>query len=573
MSLARGEGPSDERDGTAGAGRPDAPPPPVDGRDLADMAEAASALLDAHKHIANALNVFPVPDGDTGTNMSMTMSAVADAARREAGGGSSAEAVSRAMARIALMEGRGNSGVILSQFFRGLSEGLSGRESFDSGDMASALEAAAERSYGAVVEPVEGTMLTVIAAAAAEARRSADAGLGLAPALESVCEVAADTVEATEDMLPVLKEAGVVDSGGYGIQVILNGMAIRAAGGSVSGVEVPVPGGAPEAAVALSEEFLERTEHVGFGYCTQLLVRAAEGEGAEPDLGEIRRRAGELASSVVVVGDAELVKIHVHTERPDEMVDYAGTLGEIIDRSVQDMDAQRVEFAAAHRGAAADPGQVSLLAVCAGPGLSAVFAEQGAYEVVAGGPTMNPSVRDMAEAIDRCPSAAAMVLPNDGNVVATARQAAELASKPALVVPTETVQQGVAAAIAFDPGSEPDANLEMMAEAAGEVISASVTIATRDVTLDGVRAEAGGYIGVLDGALAAAGPSLSRVLDELLAAAGVDEDHLVTLYRGEPVSDEESAAELARLKERFGDAEFDLIVGGQPHYHYLVSIE
>ena len=573
MSAARAQGPLDVGDGTAGAGRVAAPPSRIDGRDLADLVEAADQLLGTHKRIANALNVFPVPDGDTGTNMSMTMNAVAGAARREAEQGPSAEAVARAMARIALMEGRGNSGVILSQFFRGLSEGLSGLESFDAGELAGALEAAAERSYGAVGEPVEGTMLTVIASAAAEARRSADAGLAVAPTLETARAAAEATVEATEEMLAVLKEAGVVDSGGYGIQVILTGMSIRAAGGSVSGVEVPVPGGAPETAVALSEEFLERTEHVGFGYCTQLLVSASDGGGAEPDLGEIRRRAGELASSVVVVGDADLVKIHVHTERPDEMVEYAGTLGEIIDRSIEDMDAQRTEFAAAHRGAAADPGQVSLLAVCAGPGLAGVFAEQGAYEVVAGGPTMNPSVRVMAEAIDRAPADAAIVLPNDGNVVATARQAADLASKRALVVPTETVQQGVAAAVSFDPDSDPDDNLEVMVEAAGEVRSASVTIATRDVTLDGVRARAGGYIGVLDGALAAAGPSLSAVLDELLAAAGVDDDKLVTLYRGEPVTEAESAAEVARLRDRFGDAEFDLIAGGQPHYHYLVSIE
>ena len=571
MNAAREQRSLEEGDGTAGTGRPAAPPARLDGRDLADMAEAADQLLDAHKRIANALNVFPVPDGDTGTNMSMTMNAVAGAARREAEQGPSAEAVARAMARMALMEGRGNSGVILSQFFRGLSEGLSGLDSFDAGDMSGALEAAAERSYGAVGEPVEGTMLTVIAAAAAAARRSADAGLALAPALESARAAAEETVEATEEMLAVLKEAGVVDSGGYGVQVILTGMSVRAAGGSVSGVEVPVPGGAPDAAVELSEDFLERTEHVGFGYCTQLLVSAADGGGAEPDLGEIRRRAGELASSVVVVGDADLVKIHVHTERPDEMVEYAETLGDILDRSIQDMDAQRTEFAAAHR--AADPGQVSLLAVCAGPGLAGVFAEQGAYEVVAGGPTMNPSVRVMAEAIDRSPADVAIVLPNDGNVVATARQAADLAAKRALVVPTETVQQGVAAAVSFDPDSDPDDNLEMMAEAVGEVTSASVTIATRDVTLDGVRARAGGYIGVLDGALAAAGPSLSAVLYELLAAAGVDDDKLVTLYRGEPVSEAESAAEVARLMERFGGAEFDLVAGGQPHYHYLVSVE
>ena len=546
---------------------------PMGGRGLAGMARAATSLLEAHSHLANALNVFPVPDGDTGTNMLLTMRAVAEAALHEASAGPTAESVARAMARSALMEARGNSGVILSQFFRGIAEGLEGRDTFDSCDLARALEAAADRSYGAVGEPVEGTMLTVIAEAAAEARRSATGGNDICSTLEAVCTAAERTVEATEGMLPVLTEAGVVDSGGYGVLVILTGMSICAAGRSVAGVTVPVPGGTPDASIALSQEFLDRTEHAGFGHCTQLLVRTLQQGDGEPDLEGIRRRAGELASSVVVVGDAELVKIHVHTDTPDEIVAFAGGLGEIIDRSIQDMDVQRTEFASGHRRESASQGNTSLLAVSIGDGLAGVFSELGSYEVVSGGPTMNPSVRDLVDAIERAPADRVIVLPNDGNVVATAEQAASVAAKKVLIVPTESVQQGVAAALAMDTEKSAEANAGAMIEAVAEVRSGSVTIATRDVTLNGIRTNAGRFIGVLDGKLVASGTSLLPVLEDLLVSVEVGEEDLVTLYRGSPISEEDSVDHVARLRERFEETEIDVVAGGQPHYHYLVSVE
>ena len=574
MGVVRGEGPLDTCNETTAAGYSQSRSRWVDGRDLARMVVGGLELLESHSHIVNALNVFPVPDGDTGTNMSLTMRAVAESACQQAEREPRAESVARAMARRALMEARGNSGVILSQFFRGLSEGLSGRDRFGASHLASALEAATERSYGAVGEPVEGTMLTVISAAAGEARRSVDAGLPILEAMDSVCDVVEKTVEATEGMLPVLTEAGVVDSGGFGIQLIMRGMAIRLGGGSVSGVEVPVPGGGTlGSAVALNQAFLDRTDHIGFGYCTQLLVRADCTEGGEPDLERIRRRAGEMASSVVVVGDAELVKIHVHTEQPNSMVAFAQTVGEVIERNVQDMDQQRSEFATAHRVGSPQQGSVSLVVVALGAGFARVFAELGCTEVVSGGPTMNPSVKDIAEAIERAPAEAVIVLPNEGNVIATAVQAAEISPKDVLVVSTTSVQQGVAAALAFDASADLESNSAAMSSAPGEVRSAGVTIATRHVTLHGVRAVEGDYIGLLDGELAASGDSLSEVLDALMIAAGVSGDDLVTLFRGEQVSESESGAEISRLQSRFDGAEFELVEGGQPHYHYQISIE
>ncbi len=546
----------------------------VGGTRLAVMVGAGSDLLEAHSHIVNALNVFPVPDGDTGTNMSLTMRAVADAARQQvAEGHIKVHEVARAMARRSLMEARGNSGVILSQFFRGLSEGLSDLEDFEARDLANALSAATKRSYGGVGEPVEGTMLTVIAATATEASASAAHDATVTDVLSAVNETVERTVAATQAMLPVLAEAGVVDAGGFGVQLILRGMTLGLAGEPTEGVQVPVPGGAViDSTVALRSAFLDKADHGGFGFCTQLLVDTGA-QGVEPDLSKIRHRVGELANSVVVVGDAELVKIHAHTGEPDVLTAYAETLGNVVDRSAQDMDAQETEFAAGHRAVARPVGSVSFVAVASGEGLIALFADLGACEVIDGGRTKNPSVKDIAEAIDRAPAREVIVIPNDGNVVPAAMQAAELSDKNAGVAATTTIQQGVAAALAFNAEGDVRSNLATMELAYKAIKSGEVTAASRDVTLDGVATIAGQFIGLLDGKLISSGPTLSDVLDAVIEAANVGDDDIVTLFRGEPVSEQEAGTELARISDRFADAEFELVNGDQPYYHYLLSIE
>ncbi len=548
---------------------------PVDGRHFADMVSAGSDLLQSHLHIVNALNVFPVPDGDTGTNMSLTMRAVADAARQQVDEGQTqVHDIARAMARRALMEARGNSGVILSQFFRGVSEGLDGLASFGPGHLADALDAATERSYGGVGEPVEGTMLTVIAAAAEEARASASADRSVSEALDAVCERVEETVAATQTILPVLAEAGVVDAGGFGVQLILQGMALQFSGRPIDGVQVPVPGGAEVgSAVSIHNVFLDQADHGGFGFCTQVLVDTTGQDGAEPDLEDIRRRVGEIAVSVVVVGDAELVKIHAHTAEPEVLVGYTESLGTVVDQSAQDMDEQETEFSASHRAVARPVGSVSLVAVASGEGLIALFADLGAYEVVVGGRTTNPSVKDIAEAVGRAPTPEVVVLPNDGNVAPAARQAAEMSEKVVGVATTTSIQQGVAAALAFNAEADVRANLAAMETAVAAVKSGEVTTASRDVTLDGITAVSGEFIGILDGAMVVTGPELSDVLDAVIDAAGAGQDELVTVFRGQPVTEQEADAELARLVARFDGVEFELVDGGQPYYHYVLSIE
>jgi DAK2 domain fusion protein YloV len=548
----------------------------VNGQRLADMVGAASDLLESHSHIVNALNVFPVPDGDTGTNMSLTMRAVAAAAREQASTGPEGGVgdVARAMARRALMEARGNSGVILSQFFRGISEGFDGLTSFGPADLAKALTVATERSYGGVGEPVEGTMLTVIAAAADQARVSASAGMTVPDALEAVCERARETVAATQAMLPVLAEAGVVDAGGFGVQLILRGMTLQLAGEQVEGVEVPVPGGAVvDSNVALRSAFLDQADHGGFGFCTQILVDVTGAEVAGPDLGDVRLAVGRLASSVVVVGDAELVKIHAHTAEPDELIAYAESLGLVIDSSAQDMDEQETAFSAGHRTVTRTVGNISLVAMASGNGLIALFTDLGTFEVIDGGRTKNPSVKDIAEAIERAPTRDVIVLPNDNNVVPAARQAADLSGKNVGIVPTVSIQQGVAAALALNSEADLDSNTAAMVSAVAAVRSGEVTIASRDVTLDGITTVTGAFIGILDGTLVASGPGLSAVLDGLIRESGAGDDDLITLFRGKPVAEPDAAREMARLVDQFDGVEFELVDGGQPHYHYLLSIE
>jgi dihydroxyacetone kinase-like predicted kinase len=274
-----------------------------------------------------------------------------------------------------------------------------------------------------------------------------------------------------------------------------------------------------------------------------------------------------------VVGDAELVKIHAHTPAPDDLIAYAKSLGRVIDSSAQDMDEQETAFSAGHRAITRPVGNISLVAVASGTGLIALFADLGAFEVIDGGRTKNPSVKDITDAIERAPTRDVVVLPNDGNVVPAARQAADLSDKNVGIALTVSIQQGVAAALALNTEADLDSNIGAMASAVAAVRSGEVTIASRDVTLDGITTVTGEFIGILDGTLVASGPDLSAVLDGVIRESGAADDDLITLFRGEPVTDHDADIELTRLADRFDAVEFELVDGGQPYYHYLLSFE
>ena len=338
-----------------------------------------------------------------------------------------------------------------------------------------------------------------------------------------------------------------------------------------------MPGGtAVNFTVALKQAFLDGADHGGHGYCIQLLVSTKEADCSAPDLPNLERvrsRVAEMATSTVVVGDADLIKVHAHAADPRPLVDYAKSLGDLIDQSVQDMDRQESEFSAGHRSNSRPVGDISLVAVASGRGLAALFIDLGACEVVAGGRTKNPSVKDISEAIERAPTQAVIVLPNDGNVIPAAEQAAAVSTKTVGIAPTTSVQQGVAAALALNAMADIGPNLTAMRSAAAAIRCAEVTIGARDVRLDGVNVVAGEFIGVLDGRLIVSDPSAPAVVDALMDAAAVGEDDLVTLYRGEPLPPGDAEAEMERLTARHPKTEFEMVDGGQPHYHYLISIE
>ena len=541
-----------------------------DGDDLRAMFTAATELFQHNVDLLNRLNVFPVPDGDTGTNMYLTLvDTLSQDAERE---NVSAREVAVSMARGALWGAKGNSGVILSQFFKGLAAGLDNSEDFGPAEFAHALQLARDFAYKAVGQPREGTMLTVLrytADAALEAGDSTD----MAALLEPVSEAARRAVALTPTMLPVLRQAGVVDAGGHGVLVILEGLRMWAAGETPLEEELPPPDaiGVGEDVGTVSDEFLEAVEEEEFGYCTQLLI---EGEGLDSD--GVRERMNEMARSAVVVGDAAALKVHVHVEDPGPVISFAVSLGTLSQVKIESMDEQHREFYADRReqdAPAVSEAPAAIVAVARGDGIEAVFRSIGAAGILAGGDTMNPSVGQILEAVEAAPSDNVIFLPNNGNIVQAARQAAAISEKNMHVVPSTSIPQGVAALLEFNPHKPTDETAADMELGLSNVRTGEVCLAVRQVELNGVAVEEGQVIGILDRELVAAGDAPSDVLLALLERAEVEEGQLVTLYYGDPITEEEAEQAAAAVEDAIPGVELETVDGGQPYYHYVVSIE
>ena len=534
----------------------------LSGDDLRAMFASAAALLERNMESVNALNVFPVPDGDTGTNMFLTLRAVVDGAGPA--DGAPASQVASAMARAALMGARGNSGVILSQLFKGFETGLAGAAECGPQELAAAYASARDLAYRSVAEPVEGTMLTVMSSVADAARGAVDAGAGVDEMGRAVHDAAVDAVARTPTMLKVLRDAGVVDAGGQGLAVILAAARAYVSGETVE-VAAPEPVGVEGATGAVASSFLDSVDEMGYGYCTQLLV---EGQGLDVD--EMRGLMAAMAASPVVVGDDTMLKIHVHAEDPGPVISLAVSRGVVSDVSITNMDEQHADFSRERRE---DAAAVGMVAVALGDGMEAVFRGLGVIGVVAGGDTMNPSVQELKDAAERANAEAVVLLPNNRNVVPAAEQAAESAGKPVYVVPTKSMPQGVAAALAFDADAGAEENAEDMTEAAGDVRTGEVTTAVRSASVDGVDVEAGQLMGLLEHRVVAAGGGLPDVVAAVLREAEVSEGELVTLYAGEPVAEDDGASVADALAAAFPGVELEVMRGGQPHYHFLLSIE
>ncbi|MDR3207094.1 MAG: DAK2 domain-containing protein [Oscillospiraceae bacterium] len=547
----------------------------ADGLLFARMVTAGAAAIEAQRQPVNELNVFPVPDGDTGTNMSLSLGAAAAELRRREhrGVGEAAEAAAQALLRGA----RGNSGVILSLLFRGLARGLKELEEMDGAAWAAALQNGVEVAYRAVMKPAEGTMLTVSRVAAVRALAAAEND----PALESVMVETLDAAEAalaeTIHQNPVLEKAGVIDAGGKGFCIILDSM-LAVLQGRETAAQPAVDGQAPRAKADFSEYV---AEDIKFDYCTEFIVTRRD----KKDPLRLRAFLGALGDSLVLVDDEALIKVHVHTNHPGRAIEEALTYGPLTALKIENMreqhtqkviqqDANGAEAArAAGRVIAPPDRRYGFVAVCAGAGLSAVFRDLGADQIVSGGQTMNPSTEDLLLAIDATPAEVVYVLPNNKNVIMAAEQCRPLSEKQVIVLPTKTTPQGVAALLAFEPTGDTEGNREAMLAALSGVRTGQVTYAARDSSFDGHKIASGDHMALVDEGLLYNHPDRIQVLRRLAQELGRGAPAFVTVFYGEGVDEAETAEAEAVFAEFCAGAEIQLVNGGQPVYFYLVSAE
>lgn len=562
----------------------------IDAARFARMAETALKRLKDRSSEINALNVFPVPDGDTGTNMTLTLEAGVTELQRaaEAHLGRALTAFSRGL----LMGARGNSGVILSQLFCGFAQACQDRVDLDAFGLAQALEAGVQTAYQAVLEPVEGTVLTV-------AREAASRAMAIAPGADSVVAVMAEALEAaraalrqTPELLPTLKRVGVVDAGGQGLVCVYEGFldALRGEGARVqaealskAGAGAPTPADVPVSPRPAQAHF--RTEEIAYGYCTEVLIALDPAKASAFREDAFRQALSPYGDSLLVVADEKLVKVHLHTETPGTVLNLAQAYGELLRVKIENMREQHAHLlreanvapSADRAGDPAEPGATDkaygIVAVAAGEGIARLFRGLGVDVVVEGGQTMNPSAAAIAEAIRRTGARQVIVLPNNGNVVLAAQQAATLVDVPTVVVATRSIPQGLAAMVAFDPDRSLDENRTAMLDAAAAVKTGLVTTAVRDSVSGGVAIRQGDYLGIAEGSIVAAGSELLSIVRRLMEALIDPDASLVTVLAGAGVDDQTVEDVVSAIAAAWPELEVEAHRGGQPVYSFIFSVE
>jgi len=531
-----------------------------DGYGLRQAMKAAGEWLRRHVAEVNALNVFPVPDGDTGTNMALTMAAAL--AEMEANGDGSAAGVAQALARGGLMGARGNSGVILSQILRGLAHGLADKKNFSVRDLAVAVQEAYETALRGIIRPVEGTILTVMRATAESIRVSSAHTDDILTVLSKAVEDARETNRRTPEMLPVLKEAGVVDAGGQGLVYLLEGM-VRFLRGEPIETDTTLP---QESVAQVHLNLNEQEAH--YGYDVQFLIH-----GEQLDVEQLRRDLESMGDSLLVVGDAQLVKVHIHTHDPGRPLSYGAGKGTLSDVVVEDMQAQYQSFMEQQRATGEDISEIAVVCVASGEGLIRIMESMGVSRVVPGGQTMNPSIQEILSAIEATRAEKVLVLPNNSNVIAAAEQACQLSSKQAFVVPTRSIPQGIAALLDFNYQADLETNLMRMQRGAAGVRTIEITRAVRASQANGMKVAQGDVIGLLDETLVASGKDVTAVTLQALERAMTVERSIVTIYFGQDV-ELAAATELAKaIQARYPHLSVETHNGGQPHYYYIISLE
>ena len=543
----------------------------MDGAAFRAMLLSAAASIENHKQEVNELNVFPVPDGDTGTNMSLTIGAAANELRQKANDATPLGVVAEMTSGALLRGARGNSGVILSLLFRGFSRYLKETVTADGFEFASALAVGVESAYRAVMKPAEGTILTVSRVSAAAGVAVGESEPALETVLEAIIAAARIALDETVEQNPTLKKAGVVDAGGMGFLLILEGMLA-----SLQGHDVQYEAAPKTEQPKQQADFAEfETGDIKFCYCTEFIVQRENNKDPE----KLRAFLSGMGDCLVLVDDDEIIKVHVHTNHPGVVLEEALSYGSFVTTKIENMRLQHTEkvlseteAAAAAKPAVAAPEKTyGVVAVCAGDGLASVFTDLGVDAIIKGGQTMNPSTEDILEAVNRTPAETVFVLPNNKNIIMAAQQTVGLTEKKVVVIETKTVPQGISAMLAFNSEMGTDEIREAMLSAAGGVHTMQVTYAARNSDFDGKAINAGEYIGLLDGALVGNGSDLPALLTQM--ASRVCDSEFLTVFYGEDVTEDQANSVAELLRAACPNAEVTVLSGGQPVYSYLISAE
>ena len=544
-----------------------------------EMVQAGATRLNKQAEYVNSLNVFPVPDGDTGTNMGMTIeNGAKEVSDRSASTVGEAAGI---FAKGLLMGARGNSGVITSQLFRGFSQSVKDKEELDGAALAAAFQSGVEVAYKAVMKPVEGTILTVSRGAAIGAKKKAESTNDAVEVMRAALEGAKTALAKTPDMLPVLKEVGVVDSGGQGLVFIYEGFLSALTGEFIASEEF-------QATPATMSEMINAehhksvaghvaTEDIKFGYCTEIMVALKQGPTyvKDFDYDEFRNYLNNLGDSLLVVNDDEIVKVHVHTEDPGLVMQEGLKYGSLVKVKVDNMRNQHeAQVEKEERQAKpVEEKEYAIIAVVAGDGLADIFKAQGVDYIISGGQTMNPSTEDFVKAVEELNARNIIILPNNKNILMAAQSAAEVIEQPAAVVESKTIPQGLTSLLAFDESKSIEENYERMSASLEDVVSGSVTTAVRDTTIDGLEIHENDNLGMVDGKIVVSNPDMMETLTATFDKMLDEDSEIVTIYIGED-GQEDLANELAQnLMAKYEDVEVEIHQGNQPVYPYLFSVE
>lgn len=549
------------------------------------MILTSSDRLNKNAEFINSLNVFPVPDGDTGTNMSLSFASgskyVSESTSANVGD------LAQALAKGLLMGARGNSGVILSQVFRGFAKSVSNKKELTPQDLAQALQGGVETAYKAVMKPQEGTILTVARKSAEAAKKVAKDGGDIVAVMKDTYEAAEAALKTTPDLLPVLKEVGVVDSGGQGLTFVYQGF-YDALSGNVRDDEVHKPSPVEMDEMVSAEHHKSaqgklNTEDIKYGYCTEIMVRLGAGRLVEKkfDYDEFRGYLAEIGDSLLVIADDEVVKVHVHTEHPGMVLSYGQKFGSLIKVKVDNMRLQHETILEKDEEEEREEeiseneisGDYGIIAIASGEGVAEIFKNLGATYVLSGGQTMNPSTQDIVDAIAKTKKDKVIILPNNKNIFLAADQAAEVCDVDAVVVPSKTIAQGMAAMFGFSKDADLEENKEAMTDELDTVISGQVTIAVRDTTIEGREIKKDDYMGIVDGNIVVTNPDRKEAAIEMVKAMLDEDSEVVTIIYGEDGNKEEAEAIETAVSELDEDLEIEIHEGNQPVYPYLISVE